>query len=110
MKGRISMNQIILEVKLFAENTDDDILSFAFEDDECRVNLNSDSCQGELKEVFSKLVKLCLHNDVTLEMKIEEGYSRGLYKDVCSEYVSFNHKSYGIRGCEYSPSCWRQTA
>ena len=22
----------------------------------------------------------------------------------------FNHKSYGIRGCEYNPSCWRQTA
>ena len=88
MKGRISMNQIILEVKLFAENTDDDILSFAFEDDECRVNLNSDSCQGELKEVFSKLVKLCLQNDVTLKMRIEDGYSRGLYKDVCSEYVT----------------------
>ena len=82
------MNQIILEVKLFAENTDDDILAFAFEDEECRVNLNSDSCQGELKEVFSKLVKLCLQNEVTLKRRIEDGYSRGLYKDVCSEYVT----------------------
>ena len=26
------------------------------------------------------------------------------------DYFSFNHKSYGIRGCEYNPSCWRQTA
>ena len=26
------------------------------------------------------------------------------------EKYSFNHKSYGIRGCEYNPSCWRQTA
>ena len=24
--------------------------------------------------------------------------------------LCFNHKSYGIRGCEYNPSCWRQTA
>lgn len=87
MRGRIFMNQIMLDVKLFASGKDDDILSFDFENNECRVNLNSDSCQSELKKVFSELVMLLLHNDITLNLKIEKGYNRGLYKDVCSEYI-----------------------
>ncbi len=82
------MNQITLNVKLFAESTDDDILAFQFEPDECRVNLNTDSCQAELKDVFSKLIKLSLSNDVTLNLIIEDGYGRGLYKDVCTEYIT----------------------
>lgn len=88
MKERISMNQITLEIQLFAENTDNDILAFQFDDGECRVNLNMDSCQAELKDTFSKLIKLSLENDVTLKLKIEEGYGRGLYKDVCTEYIN----------------------
>ena len=64
MRGRIFMNQIMLDVKLFASGKDDDILSFDFENNECRVNLNSDSCQSELKKVFSELVMLLLHNDI----------------------------------------------
>ena len=82
------MNQITLNVKLFAENTDDDILAFLFEDAESRVNLNTDSCQAELKEAFSKLIKLSLDNDVSLNLIIEDGYGRGLYKDVCTEYIA----------------------
>lgn len=82
------MNQITLNVKLFAESTDDDILAFLFEDAESRVNLNTDSCQAELKEAFSKLIKLSLDNDVSLNLIIEDGYGRGLYKDVCTEYIA----------------------
>jgi len=92
MKGKTSMNQITLNVRLFAESTEDDILAFMFEDEECRVNLNMDSCQGELKTVFSKLIILSLENDVKLELKIEDGYSRGLYKDVCSEYIEVSQR------------------
>ena len=88
MKGRIFMNQITLNVKLFAESTDDDILEFQFEPTKCRVNLNTDSCQAELKDVFSKLIKLSLNNDVELNLIIEDGYGRGLYKDVCVEYIA----------------------
>ena len=88
MKGRISMNQITLEVELIAESTDDDILLFKFEDGDCRVNLNTDSCQVELKEVFSRLIKLSIENEITLSLRIQDGYSRGLYKDVCTEYIS----------------------
>ena len=82
------MSQITLNVKLFAESTDDDILAFLFEDAESRVNLNTDSCQAELKEAFSKLIKLSLDNDVSLNLIIEDGYGRGLYKDVCTEYIA----------------------
>ena len=65
-KGRISMNQIILGVKLCEENADGDILSFQFEDGEGKVHLNSDSCQMQMKNVFSKLIKLSLESDVIL--------------------------------------------
>ena len=81
------MNQITLEVMLMAEGTDDDILVFKFEESEYRVNLNTDSCQAELKEIFSHLLYLSIENDVTLELKVQEGYGRGLYKDVCAEYI-----------------------
>ena len=81
------MNQIMLNVKLFEDGTDD-MLSFQFEDTESRVNLNTDSCQAELKEVFSKIIKLSLNNDVSFNLIIEDGYGRGLYKDVCTEYIA----------------------
>lgn len=81
------MNQITLNVKLFAEGEDEDILAFCFEEGEGRINLNSDTCQAQMKEVFSKLVWLSVNNDVELSLVIEEGYARGLYKDVCQEYV-----------------------
>ena len=81
MKGRTSMNQIILNIKLYAENEGDDILSFLFEDGEGKVYLNSDSCQEQMKDVFSRLIK------VSLKLIIADDYARGLYKDVCKEYV-----------------------
>ena len=87
MQGRISMNQITLDVILFADDSDEDILSFQFDDGEGKVHLNSDSCQAEMKEIFSNLIKLCLDNDISLRLIIDESYSRGLYKDVCNEYV-----------------------
>ena len=81
------MNQITLNVKLFAEGEDEDILAFCFAEGDGRINLNSDLCQAQMKEVFSKLVCLCINNDVELSLEIEEGYGRGLYKDVCQESV-----------------------
>lgn len=87
MKGKISMNQIVLKIKLCAESDDKDILLFEFPDNPLKVNLNSDSCQEELKAVFSQLINTSLDNDVTLAYEIEDGYSRTLYKEVCNEYV-----------------------
>ena len=81
------MNQIKLNVKLFAEGEDEDILAFCFAEGEGRISLNSASSQVQMMEVFSKLVYLCINNDVELSLEIEEGYKRSLYKDVCQEYV-----------------------
>lgn len=81
------MNQIKLNVKLFAEGEDEDILAFCFAEGEGRISLNSDSSQVQMMEVFSKLVYLCINNDVELSLEIEEEYKRSLYKDVCQEYV-----------------------
>ena len=82
------MNQIMLNVLLTAENEEEDTLVFQFQNGDCKVNLNTDSCQAELKGIFSKLLYLCIENDVTLSLIIQDGYNRGLYKDVCKEYIS----------------------
>ena len=87
MKGKISMNQITLDVKLYSENNNNDVLGFVFKDEESKINLNSESCQAELKVVFSKLVKLSLESNVKLNLVIDDSFNRGLYKDVCKEYI-----------------------
>ena len=81
------MNQITLDVKLYEDCEENDILSFQFEDTEGKVYLNSDSCQAQMKEVFSRLITISLNDDIQLKLIIDEGYGRGLYKDVCSEYI-----------------------
>ena len=51
------------------------------------VNLNTASSQSELKSVFSKLLEMMIESEVSLELLIAEGYSKGLYRDVCTEYI-----------------------
>lgn len=88
MKGRISMSQRVINVKLSALDEDTDILSFHIsEDDLPQINLNNATCQNDLKNVFTKLLQLAVEDDISLEFSIEDGYARGLYKDVCSEYI-----------------------
>ena len=82
------MNQTTLNVRLFEdEETKDDILSFQFEDGNGDIELNSDSNQNQIKQVFTKLIKLSLASDIVLKLVIDEKYRRGLYKDVCTEYI-----------------------
>lgn len=52
------------------------------------INLNDSSCQIQIKEVFAKLLEELLEFDIDLCLEIQEGYSRGLYKDVCKEYIA----------------------
>lgn len=83
------MNQKQIEV-LLSVIGENDVLNFILDEDkpeEYIVNLNSDTSQAELKRVFSKLLKLMIENDIQLELKIAEGYSRVLYKEVCTEYI-----------------------
>lgn len=90
MKGRIYMSPRVIDVELTVSG-EADILLFHLDSEspeKYSVNLNSSSSQIELKEIFSKLLDLLISEDLELELKIADGYTKGLYKDVCSEYIS----------------------
>ena len=52
------------------------------------MNLNSDTCQSEIKNVFYELLRLSVEEDIILTFEAEEGYPKELYKDVCLEYIT----------------------
>lgn len=82
------MNQII-NVELTV-NGEEDILVFHIDEEkplEYYINLNSATNQLEIKKVFSKLLEVLLNDNIELKFMVSEGYSKGLYKDVCKEYV-----------------------
>lgn len=83
------MSQRVVEVKLTV-SADVDVLVFCLDEenpDAYTVNLNSATSQNDLKAVFSKLLQLLLEEDVSLKLVIADGYGKGLYKDVCKEYI-----------------------
>lgn len=83
------MSQKVIEVKLTVLS-DADVLIFGLNEDQPEayiVNLNSADSQNELKEVFSHLLQILLEEDISLKYTIAPGYSKGLYKDVCKEYI-----------------------
>ena len=68
-----------------------DVLIFLLDENDPEkyiINMNDSSCQIQIKEVFSKLLEELLKSDVDLHLEIQEGYSKGLYKDVCKEYIA----------------------
>ncbi len=68
-----------------------DVLVFLLDEEhpeKYTINLNDSSSQLQIKEVFSKLLEELLLSDVVLELEIQKDYSKGLYKDVCIEYIS----------------------
>ena len=93
MKGRVYMKQVenkqikvILTVK-----GETDVLVFLLDDEspeKYTINLNDSSSQLQIKEVFSKLLEELLLFDIDLVLEIQDGYSKGLYKDVFTEYIS----------------------
>lgn len=78
---------VIVELK---ELNDEDVMIFNLDGDSDKyvIYMNRSSGQADMKGVFTKLLELLIDKDVTLELKIAEGYSKGLYKEVCSEYIS----------------------
>lgn len=83
------MSQRVIDV-ILTVSADVDVLVFSLDDnqpDDYVVNLNSSASQNELKKVFSKLLQLLLEEDIVLKLVIAEGYGKGLYKDVCKEYI-----------------------
>ena len=62
-----------------------DVLVFLLDENDSEkyvIDLNDSSCQIKIKDVFSKLL------EELIEFDIKEGYSKGLYKDVCKEYIA----------------------
>lgn len=83
------MSQVI-DVELTVSG-DIDVLRFLIDPEspeQYSINLNDDSSQTELKKVFAKLLELLLKDDIELKFIVAEGYSRGLYIDVCKEYIA----------------------
>ena len=87
MSEEISMNRKAIDVILLAADEETDLLRFEFEENPLDVNLNSPLCQNELKAVFVRLLQMIIENDVYLEFKHADDYGRGLYIEVCEEYV-----------------------
>lgn len=93
MKGRVYMKQaenkkITVKLTVCGET---DVLIFLLDEanpEKYIINLNDSSSQLQIKEVFSKLLEELLLFDIDLVLEIQEGYSKGLYKDVFSEYIS----------------------
>ena len=83
------MNQKVIEVKLTV-SSGADVLIFGLDEeqpDAYVVNLNSSNSQNEMKKVFSQLLQMLLCDEIALKCVIAPGYSKGLYKDVCKEYI-----------------------
>ena len=83
------MSQRIIKVKLNVIS-DVDVLIFYLDDekpDEYIVDLNNSTSQSSLKHVFSKLLNTLVEEDIKLELEIDKDYKKGLYKDVCTEYI-----------------------
>lgn len=83
------MSQKMIEVKLTVLS-DADVLIFALDEEHPEayvVDLNSSSSQNDLKKIFSRLLQILLEEDILLQYTPVPGYSKGLYKDVCKEYI-----------------------
>ena len=81
------MNQEIIEVLLTSEDADTDALIFKIDGNQLMVNLNSPDCQSAFKNIFAELLRKLVKDDIVLELNIDEGFNRVLYKEVCEEYI-----------------------
>jgi hypothetical protein len=88
MKEKKSMNQEVINVELFSNNGVDTLLFKELGSKEgISVNLNSTTGQQDLKNVFGNLLHILQNKDVELRLNINPLYKKGLYKEVCEEYI-----------------------
>lgn len=84
----MSQRTINVELTVYGET---DVLNFHLDDknpEKYIVNLNSSTSQNDLKNVFCALLNLLTEEEITLKLVIVDGYKKGLYKDVCCEYIN----------------------
>ena len=87
MNEKTSTNQEIVKVTLY-DNNGVDTLLFEMSEEGINVNLNETSGQKDLKKVFEMILKRLSSKDLELKLTIDEQYKKGLYKEVCEEYIS----------------------
>lgn len=51
------------------------------------VNLNEPNGQNDFMDVFAVILKLLEKEEIEFRLKVADGYSRVLFKDVCKEYI-----------------------
>ena len=88
MSEKTSTNQEIVRVTLYDNNGIDTLLFEMSEEEGINVNLNETSGQRDLKNVFEMILKRLSSKDLELKLSIDEQYKKGLYKEVCEEYIS----------------------
>lgn len=93
MKEGIFMNQEIIKATLL-EQDGTDILKFEI-DEELDINLNSSECQNSLKKLFTLILEKVVDGSVEITLEIQDGYSRGMYIEVCEEYIKDLNRELG---------------
>ncbi|WP_346668188.1 hypothetical protein [uncultured Subdoligranulum sp.] len=90
MNENTSTKSVVINVELL-DKDGKDILHFDLVSEShpqgIDVNLNAEDGQNQLVTVFSCLLQKLLMNKVVLQLKINNGYGRMLFKDVCTEYI-----------------------
>lgn len=81
------MNQETINVTLLAIDENTDVLRFAIGEKELDINLNDAECQAAMKNMFSILLQKAIHSDVVLKLTVAPDYTRGMYIEVCEEYI-----------------------
>lgn len=89
MKEKTSTNLEVIDVKLFDDRGVDTLLFLLpGVKNGISVNLNETSGQKDLKLVFEKILNRLNTKDIELRLSIDEQFKKGLYKEVCVEYIS----------------------
>ncbi|HBW13295.1 MAG TPA: hypothetical protein DEF30_05700 [Proteiniclasticum sp.] len=81
------MKQEIIKATLIDGKGDTDVLSFSIGPNNLEIDLNSSECQNSIKELFSLILNEAVINDIKIEFHVGDGYSRGMYIEVCEEYI-----------------------
>lgn len=100
MKEKTSMSLEIIKVKLL-EVEGVDTLTFEIPkiEEGISVNLNTNEGQNDLRRVFENLLVIINSKDIELKLEIDENYKKGLYKEVCAEYIEdLNKEIKSVRG------------
>lgn len=68
------------------ENEGKNLLRFDMKDDSINIDLNSEE-QESLRNLFNKLLNVAVNEEITLKLKISEGYTNVLFKEIAEEYI-----------------------